>query len=406
MLSSQTADLDHPEILRNPHPFLHRLRGEAPVHWSGALGGWLLTRYDDVISALRDPRLLENRPESGVGLQLPPDRHHIVADYVRVTSSSMLVKDGPEHQRLRRLGYAGFTPGALDGFKPIIEQVANELLDRVQPLGRMDLVSDLAQPLPSSVIAQMFDIPEADRAVFQTWSSDVARFFAGTLRDIEPDARAANAGSRNLEQYFLRMIEQRRKRPGNDLMSLFIAGQEEGKLSAQQIAAQGMLVLVAGHVTTIDQLSNTVDALLRYPGELARLRRDRSLLPSAIEESLRHGGAVALVCRVAAEDLTIRDQRISRGDVVYPSLAAANRDPEVFEDPDRFDISRAPNRHVAFSHGPHGCLGAALARRELEVGIGALLRRMPELRRDEQRPAMQRFDSIIFRGFERLPLVF
>jgi cytochrome P450 PksS len=287
----------------------------------------------------------------------------------------------------------------------MVQAVVDRLLDKVLGAGRMDVAADFAQPLPALVIAEMFGIPAGDRHLFQEWSDALARFFGGTLGDPEQAARAANGAVVHLERYFLDLLAERRTDPSDDLMTLLLAGQAEGRLSAEEVCSQCILFLVAGHVTTIDQMTNAVHAFLRHPDLVGRLRDDPSLLGSAVEEVLRYDPAVPFIHRIAAADVEIGGKRIRKSQVVYLGIAAANRDPAAFPDPDRFDIARAENRHVAFAVGPHVCLGAGLARRELEVGLATLFRRLPSLRLDEESPPRRRCESLVFRGFASLPVV-
>jgi len=409
-MSNRSAEANQdltPEVLLDPHPLLHRLRREEPVFWSEAQRAWIFTRYNDVIRAFRDPRLSAARAEMIAEGQLPGADPAITSDFVRVVREMMLMKDGPDHARLRRLGNRGFTSAVLDSVRPTIQRVTDELLDGVEPARRMDVTKDLSQPLPAMVIAEMFGIPTEDRRIFQRWADDAARFFGETLRDVEGDARAANEAIAELERYFLRMLDARRERPGNDLISLFMAGQAEGKLSAEEVSAQCILVLIAGHVTTIDQMSNAVHALLTHPGELEKLRANPALYPAAAEEALRYDGAVPFIHRIALEAMEMEGKRIEAGQIVFLGTTAANRDPEVFADPDRFDITRENvGRHLAFGYGPHGCLGAGLARQELAIGLSTLLRRLPDLRLDADHPPVRRCESLVFRGFSSLPVVF
>jgi cytochrome P450 len=284
--------------------------------------------------------------------------------------------------------------------------VVDGLLDAALPRGRMDLIGDLARPLPAIVIAELFGIPLEDRETFHQWSMAGARFFGGAVGDPEEAARAANEASVQRERYFRGLLEERRRRPGDDLMSLLLKGQANGRLTAEEVCAQCILLLGAGHITTMDQLGNTVLALLKGPEQMGRLRDDPGLVRSAIEEGLRYDGTAQLLQRIAREDVTLRGRTIRKGDLLYLSLGTANRDPEVFTEPDRFDVGRVDNRHLAFGAGPHVCLGMAFARRELKVSLGRLVRRMPRLRFDEERPVRRRSDSLVFRGLESLPVSF
>jgi cytochrome P450 PksS len=394
--------LTDPEVLADPHPVLHRLRQEDPVYWAEDVQAWILTRYEDVCQAFRDPRLSNQRLDLLVRTQLRDSDPVLAADFERLGRSQMLYQDGAEHHRLRVLGNRGFTPTMLERARPMVQAVVDDLLGRVAAAGRMDVVADFAQPLPALVIAAMFGIPASDRHLFQEWSDAAARFFGGNLRDPEQDARAANAAVLALDQYFQALLEECRRNPGDDLMSLLIAAQDEGKLSAAEVCAQCVLILVAGHVTTIDQMSNGVHALLRHPDQLRRLLDDPALIQTAVEEVLRYDGAVPFIHRIAAADVEMGGKTIRKGQVVFLGIAAANRDPTVFADPDHFDVGRRDNRHIAFAAGPHVCLGAGLARRELEIGLLALFRRLKGLRLDETAPPVRKCVNLVFRGFSAL----
>jgi cytochrome P450 len=400
----ETYPLTDPAFLEDPYPVYHRMRQQDPVYWSETLGHWVLTRYDDVLAAARHPALSSARTEVFVRAQLRGTDPALAGDFTRLITGTMLMKDGPEHHRLRVLGNHAFTPSVLGRWQPLIERVVDNLLDAALPRGRIDLIDDLARPLPAIVIAELFGIPPEDRETFHYWSMASARFFGGAVGDPEQAARAGNEAARQLERYFREL--QQGWRPGDDLMSLLLQGQAEGRLTAEEVSSQCIVLLNAGHTTTMDQLGNTVLALLHNPEQWGRLRHDPALVRSAVEEGLRYDAAVFLLQRIAREDLSLRGQTIHEGDLLYLSLGAANRDPEVFAEPDRFDVGRADNRHLAFGAGPHLCLGMTLARRELEVALGRLVRRMPRLRFDEERPVRRRADSLVFRGLESLPVRF
>jgi cytochrome P450 PksS len=326
MLPSQTETypLTDPAFLEDPYPVYHRMRQRDPVYWSEALGHWVLTRYDDVLAATRHPALSSARTEALVRAQLRGSDPALAADYTRLTTGMMSMKDGPEHHRLRVLGNHAFTPSALRRWQSVIERVVDDLLDAALPRGRMDLVGDLARPLPAIVIAELFGIPPEDREMFHHWSMAGARFFGGAVGDPEEAARAANKAARHQERYFRDLLQERRRRPGDDLMSLLLQGQAEGRLTAEEVCAQCILLLAAGHITTMDQLGNTVLALLKDPEQLGRLRDDPALVRSATEEGLRYDGTAQLGQRIAREDLRLRGQTIHKGELLYLSLGAAN----------------------------------------------------------------------------------
>lgn len=398
--------LTDPRVLSDLHPLLHQMRADDPVHWSDELQSWVLTRYDDVCAAFREPRLSNQRMDLIVRFQLRNSDPAIAKDFERMGFQQMLFRDGSEHHRLRVLGNRGFTPSMLERCRGMVQRIVDDLLEQVAEKGEMDVAIDLTQPLPALVIAEMFGIPAADRHLFQQWSDAAARFFGGTLGDPARDGRAANDAILGLEKYFLTLLEERRRQPGEDLMSLLLAGQAEGKLSAEEVCAQCILILVAGHVTTIDQMANAIHAFLTNPDQRDLLRERPELLPSAVEEVLRYDPAVPFIHRIAMGDLEIRGRTIRQGQVVYLGIAAANRDPAAFSHPDRFDIARTDNKHVAFAAGPHVCLGAGLARRELEIGLSTIFTRLPRLQLHPAKAAHRRCESLVFRGFHTLPVVF
>jgi cytochrome P450 len=402
---SLLADFTDVHAVTELYPMLARLREADPVHWAPQLNAWVVTRYADVASALRDPALSSQRMDLIVRYQLRNHDPAIAKDFERIGLQHMLFRDGAEHHRLRVLGNRGFTPSMLDRARPMVQRVVDGLLDRVQPARHMDLVGDFAQPLPALAIAELFGIPAQDRQKFQEWSDAGATLFGGNLIDPAAQAKAANDGSVELERYFLALIEERRKHPGHDLLSLLLAGQAEGRLSAEEVCAQCTLILIAGHVTTIDQMSNGVHAFLRNPEQWRMLRGDPTRIAAAVEEVLRFDTAVPFTHRIAKAETKIGDRTITPGQVVYLGLAAANHDPAVFAHPDRFDISRSSNNHLSFATGPHVCLGANLARRELEIGLTTIARRMPNLRAGTESPR-RRCENIVFRGFYNLPVEF
>jgi cytochrome P450 PksS len=404
MTSPAAPSLLTPETLSNPWPVYRQLQEADPVHWSEPLQAWLVTRHEDVTNCFRDPRLSANRTQLFAEHQLGGLGPELVKDWLRVGEHMMLMKDGAEHARLRRQANAGFTSPVLDGWRPTIQRIIDSLLDRVQAQRRMDVAVDLSEPLPALVMAELFDIPAEDRERFQRWSNYLATFFGAAVGDVKSAALRANESAVQLSRYLTAVIEARRERPGNDLISLLLRYEEQGRMSTEELVSNAVLILTAGHVTTIDQLSNGVYELLTHPEQLEKLKQQPELFKSAVEELLRYTPAVPFMHRVVAEDLELRGRTLRKGQLVFLGIAAANRDPDVFADPDRFDITRGSNKYVAFAFGPHLCLGAGLARRELELALRTLLHRMPDLQLDEQRPPLLKCNSLLFRGFDSLPV--
>ena len=388
-----------PEVIANPYPAYHRLRAADPVHRS-PLGFWLLSRYDDCVMVLRDQRFgregFEGALEAVYGKLAEEDRQ----------PRSMLFRDPPDHTRLRSLVSRAFTPRVVEGLRPRIEQIVDALLDRVRDSGRMEVIADLAYPLPVTVISEMLGVPEADRDAIRQWSADVARSLDAIGLPVATDiATRGRAARRALGEYFRGLIPERRRHPRADLLSQLIAVEEQGdKLSEGELLATCVLLYIAGHETTVNLIGNGLLALLRHPAEVARLRADPGLIPSAVEELLRYDGPVQRTARIAYTDLEIDGRRIAKGSMVVVLLGAANRDPAYFPDPDRLDVARADNRHIAFGFGIHFCLGAPLARLEAQIAFAALLRRAPRLALATETPEWR--DSQVLRGLTALPVTF
>jgi cytochrome P450 len=388
-----------PEVIANPYPAYHRLRAADPVHRS-PLGFWLLSRYDDCVMVLRDQRFgregFEGALEAVYGKLAEEDR----------LPRSMLFRDPPDHTRLRSLVSRAFTPRVVEGLRPRIEQIVDTLLDRVRDSGRMEVIADLAYPLPVTVISEMLGVPEGDRDAIRQWSADVARSLdAIGLPQATDIATRGRAARRALGEYFRGLIPERRRHPRADLLSQLIAVEEQGdKLSEGELLATCVLLYIAGHETTVNLIGNGLLALLRHPAEVARLRADPGLIPSAVEELLRYDGPVQRTARITRTDLEIDGRGIAKGSMVVVLLGAANRDPAYFPDPDRLDVARADNRHIAFGFGIHFCLGAPLARLEAQIAFGTLLRRAPRLALATEKTEWR--DSQVLRGLTALPVTF
>jgi cytochrome P450 PksS len=394
-----------PENLLNPYPLYRRLRESDPVHWSETAQAWFVTRHEDVTACFRDPRMSANRAQLFVEHQLVGVGAEVIKDSLEMQRRQMLNNDGAEHARLRRNANPGFTLQVMDGLRPAIRQAADKLLDRVQQQGRMDLVPAFSEPFPLHIITELFAIPEQDRATFQRWSNEGVALFAAPIgADIKDLAIRSNTAVKNFLEYVGGLIEERRTKPGRDMLSIMIHAQEEGRLNVDELLANVNLISIAGHITMVDQFSNSVHTLLTHPEQLQLLKGNPSLMKSAVEELLRYSPAMPFIHRIATEDFELRGRTIQRGQIVFLGMAAANRDPAVFPDPDRFDITRQSNKHLAFAFGPHACLGSTLARYDLEIGLGALLERMPGLSMDEEQPARVKCHNLVFRGFDSLPV--
>jgi cytochrome P450 len=387
-----------PEFVADPYPTYRRLRSEDPVHHS-PLGFWVLTRYDDVVAALRDPRLAKEAIASFVAARLGTTASP-------VTALSMLDRDPPDHTRLRGLVNKAFTPRVVETLRPRIQAIVDGLLARVKNFGRMDLIEDFAYPIPVVVICEMLGVPVEDHERFKGWGVDLARGLDAVLLPADSGVvERSLAARRALADYFRELITKRRASPRGDLLSALIAAEEAGDtLTEDELLATCILLLIAGHETTVNLIGNGTLALLRHPDQLSRLRQGPGLIGTAVEELLRFDGPVQRTARIPSVDMTIAGQKIAAGEMVMPFIAAADRDPAQFPDPDRLDIGRTENRHIAFGWGIHFCLGAPLARVEGQIAINTLVRTLPKLALATDRPDYRQ--SLTLRGLRTLPVTF
>jgi len=384
-----------PEYRADPYPLYDWIRENEPVH-RAADGNWVLVRYADASAVLRDPRF-SNNPE-----WLGPDA--VNASSVRVPGSRvMMFLDPPDHTRLRSLVSKAFTPKVVDGLRPRIQSIVDESLDAVADQGEMDVLADLAYPLPTIVICELLGIPLADRELFKDWSADASRLLDGYV-DADAQVRGM-AATMHLAQYFTDLIDERRADPKDDLLTAMIAAEEGGtKLTHEELLTTATLLLLAGFEPTMNLVGNGMFMLLRHPDQLSRLRDDPSLDRTAIEELLRFEGPVHITARIATTDVEVGGQRIEKGEQIAVSIAAANRDPAQFADPNRLDMGRADNRHLAFAAGAHFCLGAALARIEARAAVTTLVRRFPDLHLVGPEPQWR--DHFVVRGLKELRVGF
>ncbi len=383
-----------PEVIEDPYPLYDRLRAEDPEHQSPA-GMWVLSRYDDVALALRDPRFGRRGFAELISARFGRPGF----------ARSMLLQDPPDHTRLRALVNKAFTSRVIEGLRGRIQQMLDGLLDAVAGRREMDLVADVAYPLPVGVICEMVGVPATDRDRFRQWSEDITRSFdAIGFPDPEVIARA-NAAGDAIGAYFQDLVAERRRALRPDLLSALIAAEEAGdRLSTEELFATAVLLFLAGHETTANLIGNGVLALLRHPAELRRLRKEPALINRAVEELLRYDSPVQRVSRIVSEDVIIGGRTVPQGALVLALLGAANRDPVHFAEPDRLDVAREDNRHLAFGWGIHFCLGAPLARLEGQIAIGTLLRRLPRLALATER--VQWRQSFTIRGLMALPVHF
>jgi cytochrome P450 len=394
--------LFRPDMVPDPYPVYHRLRATDPVYWDSASSSWVLTRYADVVAALHDARLASGRAG---GMQAQAGRPGLEPLFEFV-GRMMPVTDPPQHTRLRRLVNKGFTPPAVNALEPTVQDVVEELLDGVAGLKRMDVIRDFAFPLPATVICKLLGVPVEDAARLKRLSDDLFLFIKGALAATsDEEYRRSLGAAKDLTEYFRPLVAQRRLHPQGDLLSALVRAEEDGTgLSEEEMLANASLMLQAGHESTTNLIGNGILALLRFPEQWRKLRDEPSLIPHAVEEFLRYEAPIHYVQRQATEDLTIGGNRVRRGQMVSLMLGAANRDPEQFADPDRLDVTRAPNKHLAFGQERHFCLGAPLVRLEGRIAFAALLARFPDLRLEGGPPEYQ--ENFNLRGLKSLPVAF
>jgi cytochrome P450 len=394
-----TFDPFDPDFRTDPHRLYKRLREQNPIHPS-PLGGLVLTRHADCLKVLRHPAASsdERKGEVFKAMDEAGEIDHDLAD-----NRPFLFLDPPDHTRLRRLVTKAFTPRTVERLRPRVQALVDELLDAVVPTGSIELVEDLAYPLPVQIISEMLGVPPEDHERFKGWSRDLARGldpdFILPPEVLEQRKQAVEAFS----EYFLELIAERRRDPQDDLLSALVAAEDEGdRLTEPELLSTCTLLLVAGHETTVNLIANGTLALLRHPDQLQRLRDDPSVSRSAVEELLRYDPPVQMTGRIALEDIELDGATLEAGKFGLLLLASANRDPAAFPDPDRLDLGRTDNHHLAFGFGAHFCLGAPLARLEGEIALTTLVRRCPDLAVATDQPRYK--ENLILRGLEALPV--
>jgi pimeloyl-[acyl-carrier protein] synthase len=394
-------DPTDPAFRANPYPFYHQLRAADPVHWS-ELGFWMITRYADAVSILQDARF--GYPDR----RTPEHTEYLIqqgqlSPLERLSSFWLISKNPPDHTRLRGLMNKAFTPRVVEALRPRIQTIVDGLLDTVKDKGGIDIMADLAYSLPITVIAELLGVPAQDRDRFKEWSDDLVGMI-----DIVPDPQRLSEGEMSVQKffdYFRDLITERRKKPQDDLISALAVVEEQGtQLNEHELLANLVLLLAAGHETTTGLIGNAMFALLRHPDEMAKLRNDPALIRDGVEELLRYDSPVQFFGRNVLEDVTIDGKVIRKGQTIFILLGAINRDPAQFPDPDRLDITRNENRHLAFGYGIHFCLGAPLARIEGQIAIGALIQRVKNLVLDME--SVKWRDSLVVRGLKALPVTF
>ncbi|KAB7705298.1 cytochrome P450 [Bacillus aerolatus] len=396
-LKTTLFSLSSPEFLSNPYPIYDKLRSNHPVYKANSFKypGWYVTGYEETAAILKDTKFKNRIPLP----QTSKKYEHLKT----IQSDMMLFKNQHDHKRLRMLVSKVFTPNVVEGYRPYIEETVNELLNQVQDKKRMDIVADFAFPLASLIIAKILGVPAEERHQFREWTVSLIQTIDFT-RSRETLANG-NDTTKMLLIYFKELINKRKQTPQNDLISTLILEEQQGdKLTDEELLATCILLVIAGHETTVNLISNAVLSLLNYPEQLMMLKENTLLIERAVEEFLRYESPTQLTARIASEDTEMNGITIKKGEQVYILLGAANRDPKKFINPNVLDITRNPNPHLAFGYGIHFCLGSSLARLEAQIAIQTLLRRMGNLQMAT--PDLQWRKLIGFRALKELPITF
>ncbi len=384
------------EAALNPFDYYRKMRESTPVSYDEKNKIWTLFRYEDVLRVTSDYSTFSSEQVVNSEQGLETLRREGISDEDMPTQS-ILSLDPPRHRQLRSLVSQAFTPRSIALLTPRITQIAHEYLDKVASTGKMDIIQDLSYPLPVIVIAELLGVPAEDRAQFNRWSDGL----------INPAPDAVNSVVVEMNRYFRPIIAERRSDPREDLISGLVAAEVDGeKLTERELLSFCVILLVAGNVTTTNLIGNAILCFDEYPEAMDQIREDLSLLPVAIEEVLRYRSPVQMLVRAAASDTVIGGKEIKRGQFVVPYLGSANRDEAQFPEPDTFDIRRAPNRHVAFGHGIHFCIGAPLARLETRIAFEVLLTRFINIRRVQEIPLEPLQAGGGFYGVKNLPVTF
>jgi len=394
-------DLLSPEVIRDPYPYLRALREQAPIHWNPRWKGWVMTSYDGIAEAHRNPALSNDKYQPFARMKTPTEDQQAVFSWLGLWLGS---QDPPLHTRLRNAVAEAFTSrSAIGGLEPVLCEHIDKLLAGALEGGELDLVADFAYPLTTAVIGSMLGLPAADLHRVQPWADGVAPIMFMTLGESDRYGRA-RAQLDDMAEYFTALLEERREHPRDDLMSALARAEAAGLLSEREVIATAMVVIFGGHETTKDMLANGILALLRDDPARRQLQAKPELMDTAIEELLRFDSPAKSTVRWAQRDTEICGQRVEQGQRILMFWSGANRDPAHFNEPDRLDLARSPNRHLAFGKGIHYCVGAPVARLEARLAFRALLDRFPAMRLAVPDSELQWQPTIIMRSLKALPV--
>jgi cytochrome P450 len=400
---ARNEDMFTADVIADPYPYYSRLREDDPVHWNELYELWVITRHDDVVWMTRHHELFSNavfRNDLRPAYPAIDESDQELYEYVRNYQADQFIQhDRPEHLEMRKVVHSYFTPRSMEGWRLFVQNAVQDLLDAAEDQGHMDVMRDLATPLPVLVIAQMMGVPKADRPHVRWLGEKLLNIGRGEADRMKP----LTEGMQGMIDYVSPLVDERMVNPGDDFISVLAQGEKQGVFTRHQVLVNTSLLLLAGHETTINLLCNGTLAFLRHPDQWALLKQNPAgLAKPATEECLRYDAPVKSIQRIAAQDVEMRGKMVHKHDRIRWFISSANRDPKVFENPEMFDIARTPNPHVAFGSGVHHCLGATLARLEGQEVFKALAERFPALHLETEELTYQ--PSITFRSLKSLPV--
>ncbi len=404
MTTATAIDFSDPAIQADPYPVYRQLREETPVVWNETTNSWLVSRYDDIVAILNDPRISSARVDATFRV-LPDDVQRELEPLRHVLSQRMLLTDPPTHTRLKNLVMPAFAARTSERRRIRIQEICDGFIDRMAADGTVDIMRDFATPLPGWVTGDVLGVPVERQQQFSDWSHDQVRIYdrLGTVHDRVAVMRQGQASMLAMKAYLEEIIEQRRREPADDVITTLVQAEEAGdRLTNDEMVVMVVAILVGGNNSTAHLIGNAILTLLRQPDALARLRDDQTLIRPAIEEIMRFESPVQSTSRVAKESIDLAGQTIEPGSNVHVLLASGNRDESQFPNPDQFVIDRSPNRHLTFAHGPHYCLGTSLARTIAQTAVLTLITRCPEMKLASDTPDWN--DGFSFRSLKTLPV--
>ncbi len=402
---SVTIDFSDPAVQADPYPIYAGLRRDHPVNWDGRT--WVISRYEDITALLSDPRMSSARTDQTFGV-LPPEVQAELTPMRTIMTSRMLLSDPPKHTRLKNIVNKAFTPRMIESRRERLQEICHMFLDRVAAQGRMDVSEDIAALLPGWAISDVLGIPADDQPMFTRWARDQVRIY--DRAGVSPADRVAvmRQGQKSMLEmraYLAEVIESRRQEPRDDLITELVQAEEQGdRLSEDELFGMCVALLVGGNNSTAHLIGNAILTLIRHPEALAQIRADPELIKTAVEEVMRFESPVQATSRVVKERMEFRGETFEAGQGIVVLFGSGNRDGDQFAEPDHFDITRQPNRHLTFAHGPHFCLGASIARTVSQVGILTTIQRCADMELVEDR--VEWLEGFAFRGPKRLPITF